>query len=133
GVTHAADTLRKPHVLYRATQLGPDQLSDFVFKPLFFFLRERKVIGIGADLERAAIDELAGLRDGRPATANEQSPKPRDEAAAPHAHPNRRSAAAGHVPIRRRRAPSNKPRCRRDRGPRLRPRQRAASHWYWRG
>ena len=65
-IAHEPDDLGEPRIIDLEAELAAHQLGDLVLEPLLFLVRERQVARIGANLQLAAIDNVAGLRGDRP-------------------------------------------------------------------
>ncbi len=75
-VAYEPDDLREPCVVNLEAEFGSDQLGNLIFEPLLLFVRKRKVIGICADLQLTAVDDVSGLSGGRPDRDEEQARNP---------------------------------------------------------
>src|ERR1700758_1850239 len=77
-VAHEPDHLRKPRVFYLQTELCAHQLCDLVLEAFLLLVGERKVVGVGTNLELAAIDDVGGLRGARSAHNKQPDKDPGD-------------------------------------------------------
>ena len=59
-VARKPDDLRKPRIFNFYAQSRAYQFCNLVLEPLFLFICERQVVGIGADLEHAAVGNIGG-------------------------------------------------------------------------